>query len=64
MNSKYGSRKFLAALAALAGAQWGLLIGLLPAGEYRLIVLGTVGVYIAGNVAAKVADRPPKEQTP
>lgn len=61
MSSRYGSRKFIASLAALAGAQWGLLIGLLPSADYRLIVLGVVGVYVAGNVGQKAVERP-KEQ--
>lgn len=52
----YRSRKFISALMALGGAQWGLLVELLPAVEYRLIVLGTVGAYIVGNVAQKAIE--------
>lgn len=57
MTTRYASRKFLAAMGALAFAQWGLLVELLPAVEYRLIVLGTVGAYIVGNVAQRAVEQ-------
>lgn len=51
--TRYGSRKFLAALAALGCASWALAQSLLDGGDYKAIVLGTVGAYIVGNVAQK-----------
>lgn len=55
--SRYGSRKFIAAIVAMVGAQWGLLVGLVPPADYRLIVLGTIGAYIVGNVGQKALER-------
>lgn len=54
--TRYGSRKFLAALAALGCASWALAQNLLDGGDYKAIVLGTVGAYIVGNVAQKAVE--------
>ena len=52
--NRYYSRKFIAALLSLASASWALAEKLITSADYKTIVLGTVGVYIAGNVAQKV----------
>ena len=48
---KYGSRKFIAALLSLASAHWALVEQLITGADYKALVLGTVGLYLAGNVA-------------
>lgn len=54
--SRYG-RKFFLAAAVLSAATALLGAGLLGPGEYVTLVLGTVGVYIAGNVAQKATQQ-------
>ena len=51
---KVGGRKFVAAMSALLVSALALWFDHLTALLYRDIVLGTVGVYVAGNVAQKV----------
>ena len=53
---RYGSRKFLLAAAALVGAHVALWLKAIGPAEYQSVVLGLVGLYAAGNVAARVAD--------
>lgn len=61
-TSRYASRKFILAGAALASATWLVSGGAITPAEYQAVVLGTVGAYIAGNVWQKwVAG---KEATP
>lgn len=55
--SRYASRKFLAAIASLLAGTWALAEGLLTGGDYKALVLGTVGLYIAGNVGQKYLER-------
>lgn len=50
---KYLSRKFIAALLVLASSHWLRSRGLLESDDYVTLVLGTIGVYIAGNVTQK-----------
>ena len=50
---KYKSRKFIAALLALASVHWALVEKLIAAGDYKAVLLGTIGAYIVGNVAQK-----------
>ena len=47
------SRKFIAAMAVLLSATLALWFDHLTAIIWRDVVLGTVGLYIAGNVAQK-----------
>ena len=51
--NRYGSRKFLLAAAALGSATWLVAAGAITPVVYQYVVLGTVGAYIAGNVAQK-----------
>lgn len=60
--TRYGSRKFLAALAALACATWALARSLLDSGDYTTLVLGTIGVYVAGNVAQRAVQAKQQQQ--
>ena len=51
---KYGSRKFLLAIASLGINAWLILEGVIDADTYKTLIVATVGVYIAGNVAQRV----------
>ena len=65
-SSRYASRKFIAAMASLVCAHWALIERLIAAADYKAIVLGTVAVYMAGNVGQKAVEQrqPPKEPAP
>lgn len=58
MNSRYSSRKFILAALTLVAATGMLYLEHLTAILWRDVVLGTVGVYIAGNVAQKATAKP------
>lgn len=49
----YGWRKFIATLLSLASATALMWAGKIEDGIYSTVVLGTVGVFIAGNVMQK-----------
>lgn len=53
MIDRLSSRKFLLCVASLAVNAWLLVDGVLPAGDYKALILATVAVYVAGNVAQK-----------
>lgn len=55
---RYTSRKFILAAATLLAATAMLYLDHLTAILWRDVVLGTVGVYIAGNVAQKATQKP------
>ncbi len=48
--NKYTSRKFILALLSLITSTGLVICGSIPPSDYRIIFLGTVGIYIAGNV--------------
>lgn len=52
-DSRHLSRKFLAAMFALAAGTALVACGVISDGIYCTIVLGTVSAYITGNVAQK-----------
>lgn len=51
--SNYGSRKFILAALTLASSSYLTWAGVIDAATYQAVVLGTVGVYVAGNVGQK-----------
>lgn len=54
---RLSSRKFLLCCASLAVNAWLLVEGVLPAGDYKALILATVAVYVAGNVAQKAVQK-------
>jgi hypothetical protein len=50
---RYGSRKFLMAVASLGVSSWLVYIGAIDTAGWSTVVLGTVGVYMAANVYQK-----------
>lgn len=51
--NKYGSRKFLLAVASLGVNAWLLVEALITPADYKALIIATVAVYIAGNVTQK-----------
>lgn len=49
-----GGRKFIAAMSALVAATALMAFDMISGITYRDIVLGTIGVFVTGNVAQKV----------
>lgn len=56
-TSRYASRKFLVTLLSLASTTWLVSIGAITPVVYQVVVLGTVGVYITGNVGQKWVEK-------
>lgn len=54
---RVGGRKFVAAMSALLAATLALWFDHIEGLTYRDIVLGTIGVFVTGNVAQKVFAR-------
>lgn len=52
--NKYGSRKFIITLLTLLVNVWLVWEKVIDAATFKTIILGTVGVYITGNVAQRV----------
>lgn len=52
---RVGGRKFLATIAAIASCTALAWFGKVDAGVYSVVMVATVGVYIAGNVTQKMA---------
>lgn len=50
---RYGSRKFLLCLATLGASSWLVLQKVIESGDYKAILIGTVGAYLVANVAQK-----------
>ena len=57
--TRFTSRKFLLALAALMIASGLLAFGMVTALIWRDVVIATVGAYIAGNVTQKATSKEP-----
>ena len=51
--SRLSSRKFILAMATLGATAWLCAAGHIHEGVYSVVIVATVGSYIAGNVAAK-----------
>lgn len=47
------SRKFILAMATMMSSTWLMYEHVLTSGDYKAIILGIVGVYVAGNVTQK-----------
>ena len=58
--NRFLSRKFIASMASLAAATWALGEKLIAAADWKAVVLGTVAVYVAGNVAQRATAKEPK----
>jgi len=56
-TNRYASRKFILAMLSLASATWLVSSGAITPGVYQYVVLGTVGVYITGNVSQKWVEK-------
>lgn len=54
---KYGSRKFILAFVTLIVSTGLLYLGSIDADVWKAVVLGTVGVYIVGNVAQRAVTK-------
>ena len=50
---RYASRKFLIAIATLVCAQWSLPEALISGEQYKVIVIGIIGLYGLANVSQK-----------
>lgn len=57
MDSKWISRKFIAAMSALGSAHCLVLWNHIDDGVYSAVVIATVAAYITGNVAQKVVSK-------
>jgi hypothetical protein len=51
--NRFLSRKFIAAMSALASATWLVYSGHIADGVYSAVVIATVAAYITGNVTQK-----------
>lgn len=56
--SRFLSRKFIAAMAALGSAHYLVAERLIADGVYSAVVIATVAAYIVGNVAQKATAKP------
>lgn len=59
---KMGGRKFLLCVGCGAVTSLLLWFGKLESGSYTAIILGTVGAFIAGNVAAQKMGGPDEQR--
>jgi len=51
--TRYASRKFIVAMAAIASASWLVYTGHIADGVYSAVVIAAVGGYLAANVTQK-----------
>lgn len=55
--NRYASRKFILSILSLASASWLVFEKVITTGDYKAVVIGTVGAYIIGNVAQKAVSK-------
>lgn len=55
--TRYASRKFIVALAALAGCHWALFERLITGDLYVKVVIAVLLLYQAANVAQKATEK-------
>ena len=51
------SRKFILAIATMLSSMWLIYEHVLTSSDYKAIILGVVGVYVAGNVTQKLTTK-------
>jgi hypothetical protein len=55
--NRFLSRKFIAAMSALASATWLVYSGHIADGVYSAVVIATVAAYITGNITQKALNK-------
>ena len=55
--NRYGSRKFILAVAVLLSTTGLVAFGSISDGVFSAVIIATVGAYIAGNVAQKGVEK-------
>ena len=61
--TRYASRKFAVAMAAIASASWLVYAGHIADGVYSAVVIAAVGGYLAANVTQRAAVKPSQGDT-
>lgn len=62
--SRYASRKFVVAMAAIASASWLVYAGHIADGVYSAVVIAAVTGYLAANVTQRAVVKPSQGDTP
>ncbi len=62
--TRYASRKFAVAMAAIASASWVVYTGHIADGVYSAVVIAAVGGYLAANVTQRAVVKPSQGDTP
>lgn len=62
--TRYASRKFIVAMAAIASASWLVYTGHIADGVYSAVVIAAVGGYLAANVTQRAVVKPSQGDTP
>lgn len=62
--TRYASRKFVVAMAAIASASWLVYSGHIADGVYSAVVIAAVTGYLAANVTQRAVVKPSQGDTP
>ena len=62
--TRYASRKFAVAMAAIASASWLVYAGHIADGVYSAVVIAAVTGYLAANVTQRAVVKPSQGDTP
>ena len=62
--TRYASRKFVVAMAAIASASWLVYAGHIADGVYSAVVIAAVTGYLAANVTQRAVVKPSQGDTP